>query len=289
MIDNVRLTIPSIIPQLEKQLKEPVIIYDTVCNPYYQKGFVAGYSGQWENMNINANWRGIKITGSWHTLFSGSNHTEFNLRNIVEVYHQLDEKTGGDIREASITRLETGVNLTEIVYNTWTRYRGKIFTDLTGQNKIYGKILRMSKKNIKVYDKTYERKVNARLRVEPNLSRIELILKNSKLIDTEGIRKPIDLTRIERLNNLSTLIQKHIKQISMIDHIDLSEMNATDLKIVMAMTSTHKEAFTLYKKSGSTYKRNKRDFDKWTRQNSELQQDQINDKIKSKFDQLINA
>jgi len=289
MIDNVRFTIPFIIPQLEKQLKEPVIIYDTVCNPYYQKDFVAGYIGQWENMRIKANGRGIEVSGSWDTLYNGSNHTDFFLRDIVDTYHKLEEKTEGKISEAKVTRLETGVILKDTVYKTWTRYRGKSFTDMIGHNKVYGKILRMEKKHIKAYDKTYERKVNARLSIEPNLTKIELIIKSSNLLITEGIRKPIDLTKVDRLNNLSTLIQKHIKQISMIDYIELNGMNATDLKIFMAMTSLNSEASLLYKRTGSTFKRDKRKFNNWIKLNSKLQQDQINSKIKCKFDQLING
>ncbi len=149
-----------------------------VFNPEFNyRGDVISYSAHLENLYIKMISDKLLVMNSWHKFYKVNNYSDFTWEELQDCMQTLSQYFGEGFWNARITKLTTAVNLTcntEIMIDRLISFKGNPMEPMRPSNssKVYGKRYASTHYNIKVYNKQFEVKKDARIEIVPTL-RIE--------------------------------------------------------------------------------------------------------------------
>ncbi len=272
MIDTVNLHInikPP--PEVTERIPEPFIWQDITFAPIYTlKGFIRSYSGRLNNLYLTFTDFGLFLGNSWHKYYHGKNWNDYTFPEIVATYEALNDRFNGLLENATINRLDYGINLTSEpaeTFNRWAYYKGKEPDTMKYKRHKYGKKFmgyKDSEYSFKGYDKTAEVKYQTRITLPKQIIRIEKsVNKMRNLNRRKRERIPIytakDLSDRNIIRQLANDFLKTYKNIEQMENINLTGLTATEKKIFAAMQNTQvreamkKENLETYRKDMRTY------------------------------------
>lgn len=179
MVDDVKLEIPFDPPEEFKQkVPFPFELNGILFKPEFNKnGDVISYSAKLENLYVKLVSGKIILMNSWHKFFHGNNYSDFCWEEIQVCMQTLSTVFGDVFWKSRITKLTAGVNLQcnpKTIIERLISFKGNPMEPMRPRNSrsVYGKRFASTHYNVKVYDKQFEVKRNARMDILPTL-RIE--------------------------------------------------------------------------------------------------------------------
>lgn len=235
MIDWIRFRICEVLQDVSDQVLKPIEMYGVMGHPNTSYRGIVSYKGRYKNLQIEATASGTIIQGSLHTLIHGSNHGEFTYSDLCKAIAELSELTSGATDTAKITKIEYGVNTSDIYYDCWLSYKNGLFQPMVAKNMVYGKKGYQSQNSFKGYNKTLERK-KQNVNVEDGIYRIEKRITN--MAHLRNRKTPIsiyelgDLLEPSLLEGLRDDLAASIGKISFSESINLDGLSLQEKRIV---------------------------------------------------------
>ena len=278
MIDTVNIHV-NIEPPAEVTERIPVKFMwnGIVFAPNYSRKnqILIDYKGNYENLFLTFNDRGLYLGNSWHKLYHGKNWNDYFFTEIVKTYNALNNRFNGMIENAKIIHLDYGVNITADpaeVYENWEYLNGKrpkIEDTRTGRE--YGLKFKGTEYQFKGYDKTFEVKREKSIIVPAyQITRLEKSVFKMRTLNRRKInRVPIftgkDLINQENIRKLADDFLLTYQNIEKMEKINYKGLSATEKKIIAIMQNHElREVLKIenpetYRKDLRTYKRLKQD------------------------------
>lgn len=182
MYDYVKLTHSDIPPPLRTALE------NGVKDSIEFNGVIYGYDGRKEgnpkfqaridNLIVQVSSLGTIVFNSIHKYYDGYNNSDFTLSNFKEAIEKLSDITLIDWFASKPNKLEVGANIqisdVQFYLNSLYSYGTKYFIEMNERGK-YGKKVRLTNFDIKVYNKSYQTPLI--FKPLPNLLRFEIFIK----------------------------------------------------------------------------------------------------------------
>ena len=176
MVDDVKIEIPFEPPEeFRQKVTYPFELNGVVFSPDFNKnGDVISYSGQISNLYVKMVSGKLILMNSWHKFLHENNYSDFYWKEIHDVMQLLSEVFGEGFWKSRITRLTAAVNLQcdpKTIVERLITFKGNPMEPMRPRNSrsVYGKRFASTHYNVKVYDKQFEVKRDARIDILPTL------------------------------------------------------------------------------------------------------------------------
>jgi hypothetical protein len=147
------------------------------CPILSSRNNVKGYSSKLENLTLKLYGSELYIENSLQKYFMGNNYQDFSFTQVLTAFSTLNNKLPIDIYKTSLVRADVGVVInhnTEQECNRWLDYKGKLPISMIKRNTVYGSQIRQTNNKFKAYNKTFEAKQTADIKLQEELIRVEL-------------------------------------------------------------------------------------------------------------------
>lgn len=173
--------------------------------PFYIKGHLWAYKGEYRGLQLVLHDRQLKITNSLHKFYKGNNYTDFSYSEIKAAISLLSGKFHISPADFNIKKLEFGLNIILEKYalhyiNYFLSYKNKFFDKMRSSHKEYGRKCFLSEYDIKVYDKQLQVNLKDKIKIESSLLRFEVAYKQQRAMPK--IKTLADLESYEKLEAL---------------------------------------------------------------------------------------
>ncbi len=287
MIDEMVVYNPVTLPQMRKQIPHQTIeVFGVTCYINTSK-YGIKYKGHHRNMSITVGVRGVRIEGSPHTYHFESNHTDFTVSQLKDSILELDDWSNGFYSNSEIKKIAIGVNVENVLWSNWMKYRQKDFVPMLSKGREYGKKMFQQRKNIKVYDKGYEVYRQKKIKLGRQITRIELNLTHKAEIEPKGIVKPKDLLNPKIQNVCGSLLINHVKQVQLKPSFIYSELSTKEKRAICTMLNNDHE-FKREVKNDKWYQRDRALYNKMVKAKTMCSKIQLLRCVHNKTEMLLN-
>ncbi|WP_157209248.1 hypothetical protein [Mariniflexile maritimum] len=229
------------------------------------KNNVKGYSTKLENLKLSLYGSEMYIENSLQKFYMGNNYEDFTFAQVLTALDKLNSKLPIDIYKTQLVRADVGVVInhdTEQEYNRWLDYKGKLPIPMIKRNIIYGSEIRQTNNKFKVYNKTFEVKQTANVKLQEKLMRVELqgnYRYYNQRANPIGIYTVQDLINPIKYQLLANEFLNFYDTIKKKPNLNFSKWTTKDIRLYSYMTNPdtakamkehHKET---YKKERSQY------------------------------------
>ena len=242
MADNI--TLSAEIPfEISREFYEKRELFNLVFSPFIKQNAIKFYESDFENLKVRLypNNR-IQITGSLAKFQSAittgikSNHTDFDYVQIKKIVKIIEKKFANKLK---ISKIENGINLIMLekpqeYINLVKSYKSIHFDKMKHRHIDYGKKAFSSYKNVKLYDKTLQTKLQLGIIVEQNILRFEVeYSRNNPLFKT--IRTLADLKDFSKYTFFKKELIKEFSNIKFDDNnLDASFLSEPEITLYHA-------------------------------------------------------
>lgn len=161
------------------------------------------------------------IVGSLHKYNNGdnTNFNDFTFSELSDTLHDLQHTFNINLNKTNIHSLEIGVNIQldynpEIILKNVICHKGRAFDNLDRKNRKLGLICTYTDYAIKLYDKGQQNKI---AELGKYVLRCELKINRHRILEPFGISTLADLTDINKVTSLLTLLTDRLNEIVFFD------------------------------------------------------------------------
>lgn len=264
------------------------------CPMLSSKNNVKGYSTKLENLKLSLYGSELYIENSLQKFYMGNNYQDFTFTQVLDAFNTLNSKLPIDIYKTILVRTDIGVVVnhnTENECGRWLDYKGKLPVPMIKRNIIYGAQFRQTNSKFKAYNKTFETKHTANVKLQEQLMRVEL-QGNNRYYNKRS--KPIGVYTIQDLINpikfqlLATELLSFCATVKKKPNLNFSNWTTKELRLYACMINPDTaKAMKQYHKE--THKKERGQYLKLLSKNQDtIQENIVIDKLKSKIDFSIN-
>ncbi|NVJ46456.1 MAG: hypothetical protein HWE07_04985 [Cytophagia bacterium] len=212
----------------ESILLDPEIPFDwngILFSPFYRKGELIKYVGEFRNLRLVINSSKLTVSGSLHKFYHGNNSGDFTWREIQATLELLANVIGEDLDKAHLKKLTFACNLpieAKPFLDRLISIKGRKPVNMVGGiNHIpYGKYIKLTHYRIKIYDKKMEVNWHDRKRIKPTLRmEIEMNLKAFKSRKSN----PIDINFLSDLFDTKFVFFCRQELLSVADQLEFTQ------------------------------------------------------------------
>ncbi len=259
-----------------------------------KKSNVIGYQTELQNLNLKLYGRELHIENSLQKFYMSNNYQSFTFSQVIAAFEILNDKLPIDVYKATIMRVDIGAVInhnTSQECNRWLDCKSKLPIPMIKRNTIYGKEFRQTNNKFKVYNKTFEAKQTANIKLQEQLMRVELTGNSrfyNKRTNPIGVYTIQDLIDPFKFKLLASELLNFYKSIKKKPNLDLSSWSTKETRIYAYMNNPDtKLAMKQYHKE--TYKKERSQYLKLLTKHQDIIQEKIVlEKLKAKVNFAIN-
>lgn len=173
----------------------------------------------------------VKIRGSLHIYWHGNNYSDFTYHDLCLAIKDLCEKLNINPSEATLNRIEFGVNINldvnpYMISQAMLAYKFESFSKMKGKDSKFGYQCDFTQYYLKAYSKSGQEKLNGK-----NIFRFEFATKKMESIRFSGIKYLSDLTNLDYLNKLGMELDSIFSELITFEEINLKGLSKNETRI----------------------------------------------------------
>ena len=142
-----------------------------------KKANIIGFQSELQNIHLKLYGSELQIENSLQKFYMGNNYQDFTFSQVLTALDTLNKFLPVDIYKTTLLRADLGMVInhdTTQETDRWLDYKGTLPIPMIKGNVIYGKEIRKTNYKFKAYNKTFEAKKTADIKLEEQLMRVEL-------------------------------------------------------------------------------------------------------------------
>lgn len=255
-----------------------------------KKANVIGFQSELQNIHLKLYGSELQIENSLQKFFMGNNYQDFTFTQVLTALDTLNNHLPVDIYKTSLSRADVGVVInhdTTQETDRWIDYKSTLPIPMIKGNVIYGKEIRKTNYKFKAYNKTFETKKTADIKLEEQLMRVEL-KGNYRYFNNRanplGIYTVQDLINPIKYNLLANELLNFYESINKKTNLDFSDWSAKETRVYGYMNyADSAKAMKLHHKE--THKKERGQYLKLLSKHKDAEQEKtVFNKLKAKVD-----
>ena len=264
------------------------------CPMLSSKNKVKGYSAKLENLSLKMYGSELYVENSLQKFYMGNNYQDFTFTQVLDAFNTLNIKLPINIYNSILIRADVGVVVnhnTEKECSRWLDYKGKLPIPMIRRNTIYGSQFRQTNSKFKAYNKAFETKHTANIKLQEQLMRVELQGNNryyNKRTNPLGVYTVQDLINPVKFQKLGKILLNFYDTIKKKPNLDFSNWTTKELRLYAYMTNPD-TAKAMKQHHKETFKKERNQYLKLlTRHQETTQENVVLEKLQAKVNTIIN-